>query len=165
MPNRAFSQTFSRCTNKEYQQLPWLKEASVAYVNIDVAVSGPRPAVAATPQLHQLAVELMKKVIFPYNGSSNITLYDMWYAGSEGEIDVLGSGSDYTSFVHNGIPSVSISYHTLTFSPPNICRSTLAPTTAPTTPSTTTTPTTTPSTGWKPTATPTSAPTSQWANT
>lgn len=85
-----------------------MKDATVAYVNVDVAVSGPRPSISATPQLHELAIETMKKVIFPYKGSSNMTLYDMWYAGSEGEVGVLGSGSDYTAFVHNGIPSVSV---------------------------------------------------------
>lgn len=99
--------------NMMYRQLPWLKESAVAYLNIDVAVGGPRPSISATPQLHELAVELAKKVIFPYKGSSNITLYDMWYAGSEGEIGVLGSGSDYTAFVHNGIPAVSNPNHPL----------------------------------------------------
>ena len=89
-----------------YHQIPWLKANAVAYLNVDVAVAGPRPDVSATPQLHEIVKEVMKKVIFPFNGSENITMYDMWYAGSEGEVGVLGSGSDYTSFVHNGIPAV-----------------------------------------------------------
>ncbi|PGH07769.1 hypothetical protein AJ79_06157 [Helicocarpus griseus UAMH5409] len=86
----------------------WLKESTVAYLNIDVAVSGPRPDISATPSLHQIATETMKKVIFPYKGSNNMTLYDWWYAQSEGEVYVLGSGSDYTPFVHNGIASLDM---------------------------------------------------------
>ncbi|KAK2756239.1 hypothetical protein FQN54_005647 [Arachnomyces sp. PD_36] len=90
------------------EYIPWLRESTVAYLNVDIAVSGPRPGISATPQLHELAIELMKKVIFPYEGSANMTLHDMWYAGNEGEVGVLGSGSDYTSFVHNGIPAIDI---------------------------------------------------------
>ena len=49
----------------------------------------------------------MKKVIYEFKGSKDTTLYDVWHSVSEGRVGVLGSGSDYTAFVHNGIPSVS----------------------------------------------------------
>ncbi|KAK2805671.1 hypothetical protein FQN51_009174 [Onygenales sp. PD_10] len=88
------------------EYINWLKTSAVAYLNIDVAVSGPWPSLQATPGLHQLATELMKKVIYPYKGANNMTLYDMWYSSSDGEIGPLGSGSDYTAFVHNGIASL-----------------------------------------------------------
>ncbi|KAK2811175.1 hypothetical protein FQN50_002272 [Emmonsiellopsis sp. PD_5] len=88
------------------EYINWLKTSAVAYLNIDVAVSGPWPSLQATPGLHQLATELMKKVIYPYKGMNNMSLYDMWYSTSDGEIGPLGSGSDYTAFVHNGIASL-----------------------------------------------------------
>ena len=33
--------------------------------------------------------------------------YDVWVEDTEGEVGVLGSGSDYTSFLHKGMASVS----------------------------------------------------------
>ncbi|KAG5300230.1 N-acetylated-alpha-linked acidic dipeptidase [Histoplasma capsulatum var. duboisii H88] len=86
----------------------WLKETCVAYVNIDSAVSGPHPGLSGTPGLHQLSIELMKKISWPYKGDESLTMYDMWLAGSKGQVGVLGSGSDYTAFVHAGLPSVNV---------------------------------------------------------
>ncbi|OAX79631.1 hypothetical protein ACJ72_06048 [Emergomyces africanus] len=86
----------------------WLKETAVAYLNVDVAVSGPHPSIAGTPGLHQLSIELMKKVAWPYKGDDTLTLYDMWYASNDGEVGVLGSGSDYTAFVHNGLAALDV---------------------------------------------------------
>lgn len=87
-------------------QLPWLQGSAVAYLNVDTAASGPNPKLSATPQLHKLAVESMKKIIWPFKGSKDATMYDVWNDITDGEVGVLGSGSDYTAFVHNGIPSV-----------------------------------------------------------
>jgi N-acetylated-alpha-linked acidic dipeptidase len=86
----------------------WLTETAVAYLNIDVAVSGPVPDFSATPELNTIANELMKKIIHPNDGAFNQTLYDKWYDVNEGELGILGSGSDYTGFVHRGISSVSL---------------------------------------------------------
>lgn len=80
----------------------------MAYLNIDVAVSGPRPNLAATPELHTLATETMKKVIHPNFGGYNISLFEAWYEASGGEVEVLGSGSDYTSFLHRGISAFDV---------------------------------------------------------
>lgn len=88
-------------------QLPWLKGSAVAYLNVDVAVSGPNPDLSATPQLHKLALDSMKKIIWPFKGSRDATMYEVWNTITEGEVGVLGSGSDYTAFVHNGIASVA----------------------------------------------------------
>lgn len=85
----------------------WLTESAVAYLNIDVAVSGPRPNLAATPELHTLAIDTFKKVIYPNFGGFNISLYDAWEEASGGLVEPLGSGSDYTAFLHRGINSVS----------------------------------------------------------
>ncbi|KAJ0302963.1 hypothetical protein Brms1b_011849 [Colletotrichum noveboracense] len=86
----------------------WLTESAVAYLNIDVAVSGPRPNLAATPELHTLATDTFKKVIYPNFGGFNISLYDAWEEASGGLVEPLGSGSDYTAFLHRGINSLDV---------------------------------------------------------
>ncbi|EXJ79078.1 hypothetical protein A1O3_08579 [Capronia epimyces CBS 606.96] len=88
------------------EYIPWLSKAAVAYLNVDVAVSGPDPELAASPELHEIATEVLKKIVYPYRGYNNLTLYDVWYGLTEGEVEVLGSGSDYTAFIHNGIGSL-----------------------------------------------------------
>ncbi|KAK4184987.1 putative glutamate carboxypeptidase 2 [Podospora australis] len=90
------------------EHVNWLTETAVAYLNIDVAVSGPRPSLDATPELHTIATELMKKVVHPNFGGFNISLYDAWVKSSGGEVGVLGSGSDFTSFLHSGISALDV---------------------------------------------------------
>jgi N-acetylated-alpha-linked acidic dipeptidase len=89
------------------EYIPWLKNAAVSYLNIDVAVSGPIPDVSATPDLHAITTSLMKKITYPYRGANDVTLYDVWMHEG-GEVGVLGSGSDYTAFLHRGIASVDM---------------------------------------------------------
>lgn len=50
----------------------------------------------------------MKKVVHPNFGGYNRSLYDAWHESTEGIIDVLGSGSDYTPFLHRGISSFDV---------------------------------------------------------
>lgn len=69
----------------------------------DVGTSGPWPYIEATPELHKIATDVMKKVLW----KDTRTMYDVWLEYTQGSIGVLGSGSDYTSFVHRGIGSVS----------------------------------------------------------
>lgn len=87
--------------------VPWIKTSNVAYINVDTAVSGAVPYFAATPDMHGVAIELMKKIEYPYHGIPNITMYDVWIETPGAGI--LGSGSDYTAFLHNnGISSIDI---------------------------------------------------------
>lgn len=86
------------------EYVPWLTETAVSYLNVDIGVSGPVPYFDASPELHQVIGETMKKIVWM---ETNRTMYDVWYEANEGEFGVLGSGSDYTAFVHNGIGSVS----------------------------------------------------------
>lgn len=88
------------------EHINWLAESTVAYLNIDVGVSGKSPSLSATPELGTIATDLMKKILWPT--MSNETLYDAWYAETDGEVGVLGSGSDYTAFLHNGISSLDV---------------------------------------------------------
>ncbi|KAK3368494.1 PA domain-containing protein [Podospora didyma] len=86
----------------------WLTENAIAYLNVDVAVSGPHPGLGATPELHTISTELFKKVIHPNYGAFNQTLYDDWQKVAGGEVEVLGSGSDFTGFLHRGISSLDV---------------------------------------------------------
>lgn len=83
------------------EYIPWLKTAAVTYLNVDIAVSGPWPYTDATPDLHQLATDTMKKVIYPIPGSDSQTLYDVWQNVS-GSFGILGAGSDYVPFLQKG---------------------------------------------------------------
>ncbi|KAK7707274.1 hypothetical protein SLS63_013791 [Diaporthe eres] len=88
--------------------LPWLQTTAVAYLNLDVAVSGPRTAFSGSGEIQTFVVEQMKKILFPEDWGNFTTLYDMWYNVTEGEISPLGSGSDYASFYQNGIGCIDI---------------------------------------------------------
>lgn len=85
--------------------MTWAVPNVVAYLNVDVAVAGSNWVVAGVPELHDIILEVMKKI--PAANNSSTTIYDDW-AGASGEqsVGVLGSGSDYTAFVHSGIASV-----------------------------------------------------------
>jgi N-acetylated-alpha-linked acidic dipeptidase len=88
--------------------LPWLTSTAVAYLNIDVGVSGPRTAFSGSGEMQTFVVEQMKKVLFPEGWGDFPTLYNMWHNTTEGEIAPLGSGSDYASFYQNGIACIDI---------------------------------------------------------
>ena len=90
------------------EYIPWINKAAVTYLNVDVGTSGPDPILSATPDIHKVALDTMKKIVYPYRGYDNLTLYDVFYGLSEGEIDVLGSGSDFTAFLHNGVTSLDV---------------------------------------------------------
>lgn len=88
---------------------PWLNGTAVAYLNVDIATTGPHVDVGATPELHSIIVELMKEIAWPAGntGVLNSTMYDSW-SSDDAEFEVLGSGSDYVSFLHNGISSMDM---------------------------------------------------------
>jgi N-acetylated-alpha-linked acidic dipeptidase len=97
---------------------------TVAYFNVDVAVSGPDFNAAAVPSLKQFIREITKEVPSPKGGS----VYDVWKATQadaerentrrrkpnanlEQDVSVgdLGSGSDYSVFLqHFGVPATDI---------------------------------------------------------
>ncbi|KAI0972713.1 N-acetylated-alpha-linked acidic dipeptidase-like protein 2 [Xylaria arbuscula] len=88
------------------EYIPWLTDTAISYLNIDVGASGAWPYFDATPELHEISTNVMKKV--PWM-DTNRTMYDAWVEFTGGEIGVLGSGSDYTSFVHKGIGAIDVS--------------------------------------------------------
>ncbi|KAI1818355.1 N-acetylated-alpha-linked acidic dipeptidase-like protein 2 [Poronia punctata] len=87
------------------EYVPWLTETAVSYLNIDVGASGAWPYIDATPELHAITIDVMKKV--PWMDTDR-TMYDAWVEFTGGTLGVLGSGSDYTAFVHNGIGSIDL---------------------------------------------------------
>ncbi|KAI1335935.1 glutamate carboxypeptidase II [Xylariaceae sp. FL0016] len=87
------------------EYIPWLNETAVSYLNIDVGATGKYPYFDASPELHSIASETMKKVLWM---NTNDTVYDWWLKATGGEVGVLGSGSDYTAFLHNGIGSIDM---------------------------------------------------------
>lgn len=83
----------------------------VAYLNVDIAVSGTGFQASATPQLDQLIIEATKQVQDPDNSSQ--TVYESWVQTADYvKIGRLGGGgSDYAAFVqHIGVPSTDISF-------------------------------------------------------
>ena len=80
-----------------------LKRA-LAYLNVDVGVSGPHFRAAGTPSLAQLLAGVMGHVSHPATGRP---LSEQW----SGKLYSLGSGSDYTVFIdHLGIASLDMSF-------------------------------------------------------
>jgi N-acetylated-alpha-linked acidic dipeptidase len=88
--------------------LPWLTSTAVAYLNMDVAVSGPRVDFSGSGEIQSFVVEQMKKILFPEGYGDFETVYDMWFNTTKGAISPLGSGSDYASFYQNGIACIDI---------------------------------------------------------
>ncbi|EFW99317.1 peptidase s8/s53 [Grosmannia clavigera kw1407] len=89
------------------EYLPWLSATSLAYVNIDVGVSGTEFSASAVPLLHDLLHVVAGEVASPNQTVVGQTIADTW----SGHIGPLGSGSDYTAFLdHAGIASLDVGF-------------------------------------------------------
>ena len=98
-----------------------LKVKAVAYLNVDVAVSGPNFSASSVPSLWTLIRGATQDVKDPKTGKS---IYQQWQdrareqrpeaeqdSNEEARIGALGSGSDYTPFLqHLGIPSTDMGF-------------------------------------------------------
>jgi N-acetylated-alpha-linked acidic dipeptidase len=97
-----------------------LREKAVAYLNVDVAVSGGSFGASSVPSLWKVLRDVTRDVKDPKTGKS---IYQAWQdrsreAGSdnapvgEARIGALGSGSDYTPFLqHLGVPSTDFGFN------------------------------------------------------
>jgi N-acetylated-alpha-linked acidic dipeptidase len=106
-----------------------LKEKAVAYLNVDVAVSGPNFGASSVPSMWKLIWAAAQDVRDPKTGKS---IYDAWHGrlradlseselydangnekpASAPKIGALGSGSDYTPFLqHLGVPSLDMGFN------------------------------------------------------
>src|ERR1700752_3798036 len=98
-----------------------LKEKAVAYLNLDVAVSGPNFGASSVPSLWKLMRSVTRDIKDPKTGK---TIYQQWQdkakegradgdeSNGEARIGSLGSGSDYTPFLqHLGVPSTDMGFN------------------------------------------------------
>lgn len=106
-----------------------LKEKAVAYLNVDVAVSGPEYGAASVPTLWKLIRAATREVRDPKTGKS---VYEAWQDRAhepdsvsdatpapdtdapvaEARIGALGSGSDFTPFIqHLGVASLDMGFN------------------------------------------------------
>ena len=99
-----------------------LREKAVAYLNVDVAVSGGNFGAYSVPSLWKLIRDVTRDVKDPKTGKS---IYQQWQDHakenrptndtadkSEARIEALGSGSDYTPFLqHLGVPSTDMGFN------------------------------------------------------
>ena len=88
-----------------------LQQKTVAYLNVDIAATGQRFYVSATPSLRALIRNVTENVIDPRTLKP---VYENWRTTQEREIPQignLGSGSDHSPFVgHAGISAVSMGF-------------------------------------------------------
>src|SRR6267378_2038545 len=98
-----------------------LQEKAVAYLNVDVAVSGPNFSASAVPSLWKLIRSVAREVKDPKTGKS---IYQQWQDRArdqrpeaeqgltqEARIGALGSGSDFTPFLqHLGVASTDMGF-------------------------------------------------------
>lgn len=89
------------------EYLPWLSGAAVAYVNVDVATTGPIFSASASPTLNKILFDSAALVQSPNQTIKGQTIADLW----DKKISTLGSGSDYTAFLeHAGVPSLDMGF-------------------------------------------------------
>ena len=89
------------------EYLPWLTEANVAYLNVDVGISSPHFSVAAAPLLHDVLRKATKLVPSPNQTIPGQTVADTW----DGRIRTMGSGSDFTAFQdYAGVASLDMGF-------------------------------------------------------
>lgn len=87
----------------------YISDNVLAYVNLDVAVSGSKFHSAGSPVLSALQRAVAKEI--PHPSDNNTSLYDVWKKDSRAYIGNLGSGSDYTVFLdHLGVPSIDVGF-------------------------------------------------------
>ncbi|KAK9465134.1 hypothetical protein V1512DRAFT_266760 [Lipomyces arxii] len=85
----------------------YLNVNALAYINVDVAVTGSHFSAEGSPLLTNLLKEVVKRVPDPQGGY----VYDRWFERSGANVGTLGSGSDYAVFQdHLGIPSVDFGF-------------------------------------------------------
>jgi len=88
----------------------WAKQlfsTSILYLNLDVAVTGADLlSIKGTPALQKRISSLSKSLTVRISTTNSTNLYNIW---NPPQIDLLGSGSDFTSFIQRlGVPSLDM---------------------------------------------------------
>lgn len=96
------------------EYIPWLSQAAIAYLNVDVGVKGNFFSVNSNPSLHKVVHAAASLVPSPNQTITGQTVGDLW----GGEMPTLGSGSDFVAFQHVvGIPAIDMSFKSTEKSP------------------------------------------------
>lgn len=89
------------------EYLPWVQDANVAYINVDVGAEGPRFRASAAPLLNQVLRDATAMVPSPNQTVKGQTVADVW----DGHISTMGSGSDFTAFQdYAGVPCIDMGF-------------------------------------------------------
>ncbi|KAF7560908.1 hypothetical protein G7046_g3221 [Stylonectria norvegica] len=89
------------------EYLPWIEDANVAYINVDVGVNGPLFQASAAPVLNQILRDVTNLVPSPNQTVEGQTVGDVW----DGKISTMGSGSDFTAFQdYAGVPCIDMGF-------------------------------------------------------
>ncbi|KAF2257790.1 Zn-dependent exopeptidase [Lojkania enalia] len=89
------------------EYIPWVKDATIAYLNVDVGTNGPHFKASAAPLLNKVLVDTVGLVQSPNQTLPGQTVRDVW----NGHIFTMGSGSDFTAFQDfAGVPSLDMSF-------------------------------------------------------
>jgi N-acetylated-alpha-linked acidic dipeptidase len=89
------------------EYLPWLSATNVAYVNVDVATTGPNFGASASPLLNKVLYDIVSLVPSPNQTIPGQTIGDLW----DHRIRTMGSGSDFTAFQDfAGVPSIDMGF-------------------------------------------------------
>ncbi|KAF2469078.1 Zn-dependent exopeptidase [Lindgomyces ingoldianus] len=89
------------------EYLPWLQQATIAYLNVDVGTVGPDFKTSAAPLLNKVLIDTVHLVQSPNQTTANQTVGDVW----NHHISTMGSGSDFTAFQDfAGIPSLDMGF-------------------------------------------------------
>ncbi|NLE45428.1 MAG: M28 family peptidase [Chloroflexi bacterium] len=87
-----------------------LTEKAVAYINADMAVTGPNVSASASPSLKRPIIEATGAVQYP---GTDETVHSHWTKNTPGEepaMENLGGGSDHMGFyMHIGVPAGDVS--------------------------------------------------------
>lgn len=88
-----------------------LQQKAIAYLNVDIAATGKRFYVSATPSLRELIREVTQKIIDPETLKPVYESWKMRQGKEVPQVGNLGSGSDHSPFIgHAGIPAVSMGF-------------------------------------------------------
>ena len=89
------------------EYVPWLSEAAVAYINVDVGAQGPNFQTSAAPVLNKAILKVTDDVQSPNQTVEGQSVRDTWNE----HISTMGSGSDFTAFQDFvGIPSIDVGF-------------------------------------------------------
>lgn len=92
---------------EDHSQL--LKKNALAYLNLDVAVTGSEFSCQANPLLHQVIKRAAK--FTQYKNDDDWTLFEEWKQASSTKIDSLDGVADYSPFqFHMGVPSAQFQF-------------------------------------------------------